>query len=58
MNNHRQLCLAWRMYTEDNADKLLYSSGASPAYNPNVPCLVLGHHGLQRGQSFQLGSDV
>jgi prepilin-type N-terminal cleavage/methylation domain-containing protein/prepilin-type processing-associated H-X9-DG protein len=26
MNNHRQLAIAWRMYTEDNADKLLYAS--------------------------------
>ena len=26
MNNHRQLSMAWRMYTEDNADKLLYAS--------------------------------
>jgi len=26
MNNGRQLCLAWRMYTEDNNDKLLYAS--------------------------------
>ena len=26
MNNHRQLCLAWRMYSEDNNDRLLYAS--------------------------------
>ena len=26
MNNHRQLAIAWRMYTEDSADKLLYAS--------------------------------
>jgi prepilin-type N-terminal cleavage/methylation domain-containing protein/prepilin-type processing-associated H-X9-DG protein len=26
MNNNRQLAFAWRMYTEDNADKLLFSS--------------------------------
>src|SRR5512140_1313329 len=26
MNNHRQLCLAWRMYSEDNHDRLLYAS--------------------------------
>jgi prepilin-type N-terminal cleavage/methylation domain-containing protein len=26
MNNHRQLAIAWRMYTEDNADVLLFSS--------------------------------
>jgi prepilin-type N-terminal cleavage/methylation domain-containing protein/prepilin-type processing-associated H-X9-DG protein len=26
MNNHRQLCLAWRMYAEDNNDLLVYAS--------------------------------
>ena len=26
LSNHRQLCLAWRMYTEDNRDRLLYAS--------------------------------
>ena len=26
MSNHRQLCLAWRMYTDDNRGTLLYAS--------------------------------
>lgn len=26
MNNHRQLAIAWRMYSDDNQDKLLYAS--------------------------------
>jgi prepilin-type N-terminal cleavage/methylation domain-containing protein len=26
MSNHRQLTLAWRMYAEDNADRLVYAS--------------------------------
>lgn len=26
MNNHRHLCLAWRMYSDDNQDVLLYAS--------------------------------
>ncbi|HHY86288.1 MAG TPA: type II secretion system protein [Verrucomicrobia bacterium] len=26
MNSHRQLCLAWRMYSDDNSDKLLFAS--------------------------------
>ena len=26
MNNHRQLSIAWRIYTEDNQDKLLYAT--------------------------------
>lgn len=25
MNNHRQLLIGWKMYTEDNADRLLYT---------------------------------
>src|SRR2546421_963998 len=27
MSNERQLSMAWRMYTEDNADVLLFASG-------------------------------
>ena len=42
MNNHRQLCLAWRMYIEDNADKLILSSGASPNYVESVPSWCSG----------------
>jgi prepilin-type N-terminal cleavage/methylation domain-containing protein len=26
MNSHRQLCLAWRMYSDDNDEKLVYAS--------------------------------
>ncbi len=26
MNSHRQLCLAWRMYSDDHQDQLLYAS--------------------------------
>ncbi|MBU6401843.1 MAG: type II secretion system protein [Verrucomicrobia bacterium] len=37
MNHHRQLMLAWRMYAEDNHDRLLYASGDdNPANNPYV----------------------
>jgi prepilin-type N-terminal cleavage/methylation domain-containing protein len=36
MNNHRQLCLAWRMYSEDNRDKILYASPDSR----NTPAIV------------------
>jgi prepilin-type N-terminal cleavage/methylation domain-containing protein len=28
LNNHRQLMLAWRMYSDDHADKLLYASSS------------------------------
>ena len=38
MNDHRQLCLAWRMYSDDNSDQLLYASGFWPytAHDPDV----------------------
>src|SRR5690349_17932479 len=32
MSNHRQLCLAWRLYAEDNRDTLVYASD-----DPNIP---------------------
>ena len=33
LNNHRQLCLAWRMYSDDNQERLLYAS--EDPYDPN-----------------------
>src|SRR5258708_9292 len=36
MNNHRQLSLAWRFYSDENHDILLYASGTSTAYQPGV----------------------
>ncbi|MGD0258415.1 MAG: prepilin-type N-terminal cleavage/methylation domain-containing protein [Verrucomicrobiota bacterium] len=42
MNNHRQLGIAWRMYTEDNADVLLFSSGTSTNYDPNTAAWCSG----------------
>jgi len=30
LDNHRQLCLAWRMYSDENNDQLLYASGVWP----------------------------
>src|SRR5213083_1946573 len=33
MSNHRQLCLAWRLYVEDNRDYLVFASD-DPG-NPN-----------------------
>ncbi len=29
MSNHRQLCLAWRLYAEDNRERLVYASDLS-----------------------------
>jgi prepilin-type N-terminal cleavage/methylation domain-containing protein len=34
MNNHRQLCLAWRMYSDDNHDQLLFAS--ENPYDPST----------------------
>jgi len=34
MSNHRQLCLAWRMYSEDNQDQLLFAS--EDPYHPET----------------------
>jgi prepilin-type N-terminal cleavage/methylation domain-containing protein len=33
---HRQLALAWRMYSDDNRDQLLYASGDTLGYEPGV----------------------
>jgi len=33
---HRQLALAWRMYSDDNRDQLLYASGDVTGYEPGV----------------------
>src|SRR5450759_4651693 len=37
MNNHRQLCLAWRLYSDDNQERLLYASD-----NPYDPATIAG----------------
>jgi len=34
MNNHRQLCLAWQMYSDDNNDRLIYAS--EDPYHPET----------------------
>jgi len=36
LSNHKQLALAWRMYTEDNRDLLLYASSDTTAYRAGV----------------------
>src|ERR1039457_231245 len=36
LNNLRQLTLAWRAYTEDNQDKLLYASANGLNYDPSA----------------------
>jgi prepilin-type N-terminal cleavage/methylation domain-containing protein len=43
MSNHRQLCLAWRMYAEDNRDVLVFASPNNgkpiPRLDPYAWCL-------------------
>jgi prepilin-type N-terminal cleavage/methylation domain-containing protein len=34
LNNHKQLALAWRMYAEDNSDRLVYASTANNSARP------------------------
>ena len=36
LNNHRQLAIAWRLYTEDNRDTLLFASGNITGFQPGV----------------------
>src|SRR5262249_5299615 len=40
MNNHRQLCLAWRMYAEDNNDRLVLASEGSDAITPTYTWVI------------------
>jgi prepilin-type N-terminal cleavage/methylation domain-containing protein len=42
MNNHRQLVLGWKMYTDDNRDVLLYASGFWPYTTPDPEVWVTG----------------
>jgi prepilin-type N-terminal cleavage/methylation domain-containing protein len=44
MNNHRQLAIAWRMYSEDYNDFLLFAAPdkTPPLYDQNVPCWCSG----------------
>ncbi len=57
MNNHRSLLLAWRMYNDDNNDRILY---ASPDINWNTPSImpyvwVSGWMDFNPAQPLQLG---
>ena len=52
MDNHRQLCVAWRMYTEDNNDVLLFSSGHNyPRYDPTVAAWCSGTMDFDTGNA-------
>jgi prepilin-type N-terminal cleavage/methylation domain-containing protein len=42
MSNHRQLALAWRLYSEDNQDRLLYASDYGPDKKENAFAWVRG----------------
>jgi prepilin-type N-terminal cleavage/methylation domain-containing protein/prepilin-type processing-associated H-X9-DG protein len=36
LNSHRQLAIAWRMYSDDNRDVLLFASGNVTSWQPGV----------------------
>jgi prepilin-type N-terminal cleavage/methylation domain-containing protein len=36
LNNHRQLAMGWRLYTEDNRDVLIYASGKTATDHANT----------------------
>src|SRR5437870_12036260 len=42
MSNHRQLALAWRLYSEDNQDRLLYASDSFSNRRENAYVWVRG----------------
>jgi len=42
LSNHRQLSLAWRQYTEDNREVLLYASSDTVNYDPTVAVWMTG----------------
>ncbi len=44
LNNHRQLCMAWRMYAEDNNDVLVYASTSGINANPKDQYAWSGAH--------------
>ncbi len=60
MNNHRQLLLAWRMYTDDNNGQLLFASPSltSPKLDPYV--WVLGWMDFNRSNpsNWDLNQDI
>jgi prepilin-type N-terminal cleavage/methylation domain-containing protein len=58
LSNHRQLALAWKMYTDDNADRLLYASrhASNPQLNPHV--WVLGGLNFDPGNPSNWNPDV
>jgi prepilin-type N-terminal cleavage/methylation domain-containing protein len=44
LNNHRQLAMAWRLYTEDNHDVLIWASGSTTAaFNPKESVWMTGN---------------
>jgi prepilin-type N-terminal cleavage/methylation domain-containing protein len=58
LSNHRQLAMAWKMYTDDNADRLLYASRNRdhPELDPGV--WVLGALDFNPGNPSNWNPDV
>jgi len=61
MNNHRNLCLAWRMYSEENSDRLVYASdsgGAYPAEDPYSWCNTHLDFSPANRANYQISYDI
>src|SRR5216683_1624533 len=43
LNNHRQLCAAWRMYADDSRDRIVFSSGDGTSNPLNQYAWTLSH---------------
>src|SRR5438445_11598862 len=43
LSNHKQLCLAWRMYAEDSREKLVYASDDGTSDPDNQYAWTLAH---------------
>ena len=56
MNNHRQLCLAWRMSSDDNHERLLYASGRPDDPRSFAGAWVTGTLDFSSGEPLELGS--
>ena len=57
MNNHRQLALAWRMYADDNQDRIPYASGSDVA-NTTAGTWIAGYLDNNAGNAYNWNPDL
>src|SRR5215831_9626526 len=60
MSNNRQLSLAWRMYTEENHDRLLYASGDANTwqYDPEAWCTGAMDFNAGNASNWDINQDI